>query len=202
MIKLYGLDISGNTYKIKLLMSLLDVNYQFIALDISNKQHKSDSFLQLNPRGEFPVLIDDAFVIWDSQAILIYIARKYGAQLKDNHWYPDDIEKMTLITQWLTVANDEIFHTLARARSIIKFGHPGNLDLAQEQGKATLKWVEQHLSNKQWLATDKPSIADIACYPYIALCEEAGIPLKHYDAIQNWFKRLQQLKGYTSMPGI
>jgi len=202
MIKLHGREVSGNTYKAKLLMHLLDIEYQFIPLDVSQQQQKSDAFLKLNPRGEFPVLEDDSLVIWDSQAILIYLARKYATQEKDRHWYPDNAAQMAHITQWLTVANDEIFHSLGKARSMLKFGHEGNLDLYQKRGKATLRWIEQHLSNKLWLSTNSPSIADIACYPYIALCEEGDISLKGYPAIHHWFKRIQELDGYISMPGL
>ncbi|RDH83167.1 MAG: glutathione S-transferase [endosymbiont of Galathealinum brachiosum] len=200
--KLHGLEISGNTYKVKLLLHLLDIKYHFIEIDIEHKQHKSDEFLQLNPRGEFPVLEDESIVIWDSQAILIYIARKYGLKHNENHWYPDNATELAYITQWLTVANDEIFHTLGKARSILKFGYDGDLVLYQKQGKKVLKWLNRHLNNNQWLATDKPSIADIACYPYVALCEEGDISLNNYPAIHNWFERIQQLKGYTNMPGL
>jgi len=202
MIKLHGREVSGNTYKAKLFMHLLGVEYQLVTLDVSQQQQKSEDFLKLNPRGEFPVLEDDSLVIWDSQAILIYLARKYATQDKDRHWYPDNAAQMAHITQWLTVANDEIFHSLGKARSMLKFGHEGNLDLYQKQGKATLHWIEQHLSDKHWLSTNRPSIADIACYPYIALCEEGDISLKGYPAIHHWFKRIQELDGYISMPGL
>lgn len=202
MIRLYGLEVSGNTYKIKLLLHLLDIKYQFIEIDIKHKQHKSDAFLQLNPRGEFPVLEDGSVTIWDSQAILIYIARKYGPILNENNWYPNNAIELAYIAQWLTVANDEIFHTLGKARSMLKFGYEGDLALCQQQGNNVLNWLNKHLSNKQWLATDKPSIADIACYPYIALCEEGDISLDDYPAIHNWIERIQQLKGYTNMSGL
>jgi len=201
MIKLYGLEISGNTYKAKLLLNLLNVKYEFVPLDIKNKQHKSEAFLKLNPRGEFPVLKDNRFVFWDSQAILIYLARQYGAQ-KNNHWYPDNSTDIAHITQWLTVANGEIFQTLGKARSMLKFGYVGDIGLAQKQGGEILHWIDQHLNKRNWLATEQPSIADIACYPYIALCEEGDISLNTYPSIHRWFKRIQNIDGYISMPGI
>lgn len=202
MIKLYGLDVSGNTYKVKLLLHFLNIKYQFISLNVSQKQHKSDDFLRLNPRGEFPVLEDDATVIWDSQAILVYLAVKYGCLLDDNHWYPKDAADIAHITQWLTVANGEIFNFLGKARSMLKFGYECDLEVAQTQGKQTLEWIEKHLSNRSWLATDKPSIADIACYPYIALCEEGGVSLEGYPAIHIWFQQIESLNGYITMQGI
>lgn len=202
MLKLYGFELSGNTYKIKLLLSLLNVKYQFINLDVKNKQHKTDDYLKLNPRGEFPVLEDEKVVIWDSQAILVYLAQKYAAEHHANHWYPLVAADMAHITQWLTVANGEIFNFLGKARSKLKFGYACDLKLAQTQGKATLEWIDRHLSQRSWLATNKPNIADIACYPYIALCEEGNISLAGYPSIHGWFEKIESLPGYISMPGI
>lgn len=202
MIKLYGLKVSGNTYKVELFMHLLGLEYQFIELDIHNKQHKSDAYIKLNPRGEFPLLEDGNDVFWDSQAILIYLARQYTNSLDKKYWYPDEPAEMAHITQWLCVANDEIFHSLGKARSMLKFGYAGDLSLYQKQGTDTLNWIEHHLTNREWLSSSTPSIADIACYPYIALCEEGNIPLAGYTAIHCWIKRIQSLKGYISMPGL
>jgi len=202
MIKLYGFELSGNTYKVKLLLHLLNVEYQFISLDVKNKQHKTNDYLKLNPRGEFPALIDGKVVVWDSQAILVYLAQKYGSQLNVNHWYPLNAADMAHITQWLTVANGEIFNFLGKARSKIKFGYDCDLELAQTQGKAILEWVDKHLSKRTWLATNNASIADIACYPYIALCEEGNISLEGYPSIHSWFQQIQSLNGYIAMQGI
>lgn len=202
MIKLHGLDISGNTYKVKLFLHLLNIEYEFITIDIPNKEHKSEVFLQLNPRGEFPVLEDDSVVVWDSQAILVYLAKKYATQLNQKHWYPQQAVAMAHITQWLSVANNDIFLSLGKARSMLKFGHTGDLDLAQKQGITILQRIERHLSERHWLATDQPSIADISCYPYIALCEEGNISLDGYTHIHQWFRRIQSLNDYVNMPGI
>jgi len=199
MIKLHGLNVSGNTYKAKLLMSLMGIDYKFHTLDILNQQHKSATFLTLNPRGEFPVLEDDKLVIWDSQAILVYLAKQYASS-EQQHWYPENPADMAHITQWLTVANNEIFSTLAKARAILKLGHNGDLADCQKKAKTLLQWFDQHLSHRQWLVTEQPTIADIACYPYIALCEEGEISLLEHLAIQCWFKRIESLHGYIQLP--
>ena len=203
MLKLHGLEISGNTYKAQLLLSIFDIKYQLLPIDIENKQHKSPRFLRLNPRGEFPVLVDNQNIIWDSQTILIYLARKYG----DKHWFPDSALEMATVAQWLSVANGDIFNSLAKARSILKLSYPGNLKDCQQKGKNVLIMIEQHLSSRQskgldWIATEMPSIADIACYPYIALCEQGNIALNNYKSIHNWMSNIQNMSGYISMPGI
>ena len=203
MLKLHGLEISGNTYKAQLLLSFLNIEYQLFPIDIKNKQHKSPEFLRLNPRGEFPVLEDKENIIWDSQAILIYLACAYG----DKHWFPDRALEMATIAQWLSVANGDIFNSLAKARSILKLSYPGDLQDCQLKGKSVLIMIEQHLASRQakgldWIATEMPSIADIACYPYIALCEEGSISLNNYKSIHNWMNNIQNMSGYISMPGI
>lgn len=203
MIKLHGLEVSGNTYKAQLLMNILNIDYQSIPVDIANRQHKTEYFLALNPRGEFPVLEDGSQFIWDSQAILIYLARQYGGI----NWYPDNPIDMALITQWLTVANGDIFNSLAKARSMLKFSYPGDLDTYQRNGTSLLKMINHHLKSQQenncnWIATQYPSLADIACYPYIALCEEGGISLSEYSAIHKWIGHVQNIEGYIKMPGL
>jgi len=203
MIKLHGLEVSGNTYKAQLLMSILNIKYQLLPVDIKNKQHKSQDFIKLNPRGEFPVLDDNGHIIWDSQAILVYLSRNYGGQ----QWYSDRPLEMAAITQWLSVANEDIFNSLAKARAILKFSYPGNLHEYQKRGIQVLKLIDKHLATRQaqglnWLATEQPSIADIACYPYIALCEEGEISLSGHPAIDIWIQQIKNINGYISMPGI
>jgi len=202
MMDLYGHDISGNTYKAKLLMSILGVEYNYIQLDVMNKAHKKVDYLKLNPRGEFPVLVDGDEVIWDSQAILIYLARQYQPGNSQYDWYPDNAAEMAQISQWLMVANNEIFHSLAKARVIVKLGFEGDLAACQEKGQQLLQWLNEHLEDNDWLANNKLSIADISCYPYVALCEEGGLDLKPYENIQQWFKRIAAIKNYVTMPGL
>lgn len=200
MIKLHGLDVSGNTYKARLLMSILNIDYKFISIDVANKEHKSDAYLCLNPRGEFPVLEDGSLTVWDSQAILVYLSRQYNG----DYWFPNSPNEMALITQWLTVANGEIFNSLGKARSMLKFGHAGDLKEFQNKGIQTLKMINNHFkhSHNGWIATEQASIADLACYPYIALCGEAEISLKKYTEILHWIEKIQSLEGYIAMPGL
>jgi glutathione S-transferase len=78
MIKLYGHELSGNSYKVKLLLSLLALDYEWIKVDLMVGAHKQPEFLALNPFGQLPVLVDGNTVLSDAQAILVYLARQYG----------------------------------------------------------------------------------------------------------------------------
>ena len=83
--KLYDVDVSGNCYKVRLLISLLGIDCEMSPVDLyKSREHKSPEFLRLNPRGQVPVLTDGKVTIWDSQAILVYIARKHGG----DDWLP------------------------------------------------------------------------------------------------------------------
>lgn len=196
--KLYDMELSGNCYKVRLLCALLDIQYESVPVDIFNGEHKSSAFLNKNPRGQVPVLDDDGTLIWDSSAILLYLARQYGG----DYWLPLDIKPMTEIMQWLSVSQNEILYGLARARAAMKFNRPWDIEQCRAHGKLGLATLEQYLSERSWLVGEHETIADIACYPYVALAPEAGVPLADFPAIRLWLKRIQSLPGYITMPGI
>ena len=80
MIKLHGHEISGNSYKVRLMLSLLNLEYEWVRVDLMKGEHKSLEYLAKNPFGQVPLLVDDETQIADAQAILVYLARKYGGE--------------------------------------------------------------------------------------------------------------------------
>lgn len=195
--KLYDYEASGNCYKVRLLLSLLGLGYERVPVDLFKGEHKQPSFLRLNPRAQLPVLADGDTVIWDSMAILIYLARRHG----DDDWLPVDPVGQARVAQWLAVSQNEILYGLARARAALCFQRPWNLDEAQRLGGQALDLLETALQNASYLASAKPSIADIACYPYVALAPEGGLALDAYPAVRHWIRRIQALPGYVPLPG-
>ncbi|APZ44718.1 glutathione S-transferase [Acidihalobacter ferrooxydans] len=199
MPRLYDFELSGNCHKIRLLLALLGVEYERIDIDIRSGGSQSPEFLAINPRGQVPVYADGDAVIWDSMAILAYLARRYG----DAHWLPTEPLALARVMQWLAVSENEILYGLARARAVLKMGRPFDLDAAQAMGRSALDVLEQRLATEHWLAGgDMPSIADIACFPYVALAPQGGLPLDTYPAVRAWIGRVQALPGYVGMPGI
>lgn len=196
--KLYDMEVSGNGYKARLLLSMLGRKYESVTVNLMAGEQKKPEFLKLNPRGQVPVLDDDGAVIWDSQAILVYLARAYGGE----KWLPIDAKGMAEVMQWMAVSENECLYGLGKARVIKKFGRPGDLASAEALGQSVLKVMEGHLQSRDWLALNRPTIADIACYPYVALSYEGGLPLDPYPAVSRWVKRFQALPGYVGMPGI
>lgn len=196
--KLYDLELSGNCYKIRLFLSLLDIKYELVSMDCMAGQHKSPEFLQLNPLGQIPVLEDNDLILRDSQAILVYLANKHGGEA----WFPSDAAGMAQVIQWLSTAANEIARGPADARVGTKFGFGINVDAAQKKAESILSIIEQHLNQYQWLALNRPTIADIACFPYVALAPEGGVMLDKYPAINQWCDRIKKLPNFIEMPGI
>ncbi|GAB6048623.1 glutathione S-transferase [Methyloparacoccus murrellii] len=196
--KLYDMELSGNCYKVRLFCSLLGVNCESIPVDLMQGEHREAAFLALNPRGQVPVLDDAGILVWDSMAILVYLARKHGG----DRWLPLDAAAMASVMQWLAVSENEILYGLARARAITRFNRPWELAPCQALGRAGLAVMERHLGHQPWLATDRPTIADIACYPYVALAPEGGVALDEVPEVRQWIARICALPGYIGMPGL
>lgn len=195
--QLFDLNLSGNCYKVRLFLALIRVEYDLVPVDYMAGEHKSPEFLQRNPLGQIPVLTDGELTLRDSQAILVYLARRYS-----NSWYPDEPEAMAKIQQWLSTAANEIARGPNDARLNCLFGIELDLDAAQKRAAAILKIIDAHLSDRDWLELDHPTIADIACYPYIGLAPQGEISLEPYPAIRAWMERIQKLPGYITMPGL
>ena len=200
--KLYDIERSGNCYKIRLFLALLGVPYEQAPVDIGRGENKTPAFLKINPRGQLPVLETEEGSFWDSTAILVYLARRYGGE----SWLPLDPVGMASVMQWLALEQNEGRYGLARARAIALknpsfFARSGNIEEARTLGKTALGVLESRLSNDPWLAISRPTIADIACYPYAAMAPQGGIELKEYPGVRAWIGRVHDLPGYTSLPG-
>jgi glutathione S-transferase len=195
MMKLYYIPISGNAYKVRILLSLLKVSHEKIALDHLKNEHKRPEFVKLSPRGEVPVIEDDSAVIWDSAACLVYVARKYGG----DDWLPVAPVAMAQVMQWVALAGNEIQFGLQYARRGVKQNRwtAGTLEQCQATGRIALGVLEARLKDNDWLALGRPTIADVACFPYVETAPEAKIPLDPYPAIVKWLARCKALPGWA-----
>jgi glutathione S-transferase len=193
-VKLHLVAISGNSYKVRILLSLLKVPHEIVLVDTKARAHKQRPFLDLNPRGEVPVLEDDGRVFWDSAACLVYIARKHGR----DKWLPEDAAGAAEVMQWLELAQNELHYGLQWARGL-KTGirKMGSYDVYQGYGSSGLAVLDRRLKGNQWLALGRPTIADIACYPYVAVSPEGGFKLEDYPAVAAWLKRVEALPGWV-----
>ncbi|MFO1323718.1 MAG: glutathione binding-like protein [Burkholderiales bacterium] len=102
----------------------------------------------------------------------------------------------------LALMENEILYGLSRARVICKFKRPGNLEEAHLLGRKGLDVFEQRLAAHQWLALDHVTIADVGCFPFVAVASEGEIPLDPYASVRSWIERVRALPGFVGMPGI
>jgi len=196
--KLYDLEVSGNCYKVRLLLALLHVDYELVPVDFMGGEHLSAKFAAMNPFCEIPVLVDGSLTLRDSQAMLVYLAQKYGSE----SWLPTKPDELALVMQWLSTAANDIARGPNDARLHDKFGIELDVELAREKSHRVIKIIDDHLTDKEWLALDRPTIADIACFPYIGLSHEGGVMLDNYVAVRQWMERIKNLTGFVSMPDL
>ena len=196
MMKLYHFPLSGHAHRARLFLSLLDLPHEVIDVDLANGEHKSPAFLAINPFGQVPVLEDDGVYISDSNAILVYLAKKSGR----SEWLPEDALGAAQVQRWLSVAAGELAYGPCAARFITVFGRPFNPDEVIARAHTILALMDQHLTGREWLVGDRPTIADIAQYSYLIGAPEGNVDLSGYPAVNALLRRIEALPGFVPFP--
>jgi glutathione S-transferase len=194
-ISLHRFALSGHCHRIELLLSMFNLPATLIDVDLRAGEHRQPAFLALNPLGQVPVLQDGDFTLADSNAILVYLATKYG----DESWLPRAPEQAAQVQRFLSIAAGEVAKGPATARLIKLFGAPLDLAAAQAVAARVFGMLEQHLATRTFLAGNTRTIADIANYTYIAHAPEGGISLESYPNIRAWLARVEALPGFIPM---
>ena len=202
---LYNYVLSGNCYKVRLMASLLEVEYSIIAVDFHpGKAHKTEQFLQLNPAGTLPVLATDDFVLTQSNAMLVWLAAKFD---QSGQWLPTtNPTQFAQVNQWLAFSSG-LSATVGELRLHTMLNQDIDAAKTRTASHDVMRQLESHLceqaiKGEKWLVGEHPTIADIACFPYAALSPDAGIEHDAYPAMRNWLYEIRSLKGFTTMPGI
>jgi glutathione S-transferase len=192
---LFGFPLSGNSYRARLCLHLLGLPYQERIVNLIAREHRSPEFLARNPLGQVPVLVDDERTVRDSHAIISYLASSYGGE----RWYPSDPYERALVEQWLYFDANELHNGIGYARNHFAFGIPWDGEAARKRGVTALAVLEQRLAAQDWLELGRPTLADIACFPLVALAEDARIPLAELPAVRGWLDRVRALPGFVPM---
>jgi glutathione S-transferase len=191
--KLYYHPLSGHSHRAHLFASLLGLPHELIEVDLLAGAHKKPEFLALNPFGQVPVLDDNGTVVSDSNAILIYLAKKSGR----SEWLPSDPKGSASIQRWLSVAAGELAYGPAAARLITVFGAGFNSDEVIARAHALLTLAESHLANRDWFVGNGPTVADVALYSYIARAPEGNVDLSAYPRVNAFLRRIEALPGFV-----
>ncbi|MFW3899034.1 glutathione S-transferase family protein [Pseudomonas bharatica] len=191
--KIHHHPLSGHAHRAVLFASLLGVHHELVEVDLAAGAHKSPEFLALNPFGQIPVLEDGEIVVADSNAILVYLAKKAGR----TDWLPEDAPGAARVQRWLSVAAGELAYGACAARLITVFNASFNAEEVIARAHLLLERLEQHLSDRDWLAADHPTIADVAIYSYVAQAPEGNVDLSGYPAVNAFLNRFEALPGFV-----
>ncbi len=169
------------------------------------REHQQAWFVeQINPLGQIPVLEHAGFLLRDAQAILVYLASGFDPSRR---WYPDDARVRAEIQLWL-ISAEALTQTASAARLHEGFGYE-HIDLEASRRGARAQFcllddhlAERHLGGMRWLAAEHVTIADLACFPYVALAPEGGLPLDEYPALRQWLWDFRHQPDFVGMPGI
>ncbi len=194
-IKLYRHPLSGHAHRVELLLSLLDLPTELVSVDLANGAHKHADFLALNPFGQVPVIDDAGTVLSDSNAILVYLAKRYG----NGRWLPEDPLAAARVQRWLSVAAGQVAYGPAAARLITVFGASFNAEEVINRAHGLFTVMEGELSAVPFLAGAEPTIADVANYAYIAHAPEGNVSLQAYPNVRAWLARIEALPGFVPM---
>lgn len=205
MIRLYDFELSAECYRVRLMLSILGVRYEAVPVDVfPGREHESDWFTKLSPEGQLPVLDDGGVTIAGADPALLYLAGKFDPA---DRWLPLAAAGLDAgAREWLAMSG-QLRDSAGNARLAVNFGYDHDLGALQREAHRLLRRIDEHLwfgerEGRAFLASKHPTIADIACFPDIVLCEEGGISRQDYPAVRRWLDRVKRIPGFTTMSGV
>ena len=195
-IKLHRFALSGHSHRVELFLSILGLDADIIDVDLKAGAHKQPEFLAKNSFGQVPVLEDGNVTLSDSNAILVYLAKRYDTSGK---WLPDAAVDAAVVQRYLSVAAGKLNSGPASARLVNVFGAGLDHQAAIDTAHQLFAVLDAELQGRNWLVTDNATIADIANYTYIAHAPEGGVALDEYPNVRAWLLRIEQLSGFVPM---
>jgi glutathione S-transferase len=195
---LYDSPVSGNCFKVRLLLAHLGIPYERQTMDVIDRSDRPGVLGGLNPALRVPTLVlDDGRAIGESNAILWYLA-------EGTPWIPDDRLDRAKVLQWQFFEQYEHEPTIAVARFMLSVsGEPerfaAELPVKQAGGYRALDAMERHLDNRAYLVGDSPTLADISLYAYTHVADEAGLDMSGYPAIGAWLDKIAALPGHVAI---
>ena len=188
MIELYT-SPTPNGYKISIMLEEIGMDYTVHAIDLGKKEQKTPEFLAMNPNGRIPVIVDrdnDDFVVFESGAILIYLAEKSGQFL------PREEKERSQVLQWLMFQMGAVGPMMGQANVFFRYFPekiPAAINRYQHEGRRLFEVLDGQLDGRDYLCGDY-SIADIATWPWAFTHEWSGIDVSGLDKLQAWLERI------------
>tara|TARA_R110002049_G_scaffold104048_4_gene250451 strand:+ start:561 stop:1208 length:648 start_codon:yes stop_codon:yes gene_type:complete len=198
---LHGFPLSGHAHRVELFLSLLGLPFDRVDVDLAGGAHKRPEFLAMNAFAQVPVLQDGPLTIADSNAILVYLARKYGAGHATD-WLPEAPHAMAQVQRWLSIAAGLLAFGPARARLKVVFNADVDANDARHRAAQLLATMDGELARQPWLAGDAPTLADVANYSYVAHAPDGHVSLAPYPNVRAWLARVEALPGFVPMRSV
>lgn len=197
--KLYDYLPSGNSYKVRLLLSYLGLDYEHVAIDIIKGETQTKAFKKINPAGQIPLLeLNDGRKLAESNAILFFLA-------EGTPYWPLPAFDQAKIMQWMFFEQYKHEPSIAVARYIHHYSmdtREAELPALMTKGYAALDVMEDYLSNQRWFSYGGRTIADISLYAYTHVAEEGGFDLSGYGYIRAWLERFADHPKHILMSDI
>ncbi|WP_110708157.1 glutathione S-transferase [Salinicola sp. CR57] len=195
-VQLYRNPKSGHCHRVELMLALLEVPYDTVDLDMANGAHREPAYLKLSPLGQVPAIEDNGITLSDSNAIITYLVERYGDPAV---WIGNEPLEKAQVQRWLSIAAGEIAAGPCAARLVTVFGAPLDHEAAKAKAHGLLTMMNAHLEDRDWLVADRPTLADIAGYSYIAHAPEGGVSLDPYPHVRAWLARIEALPRFIGM---
>jgi glutathione S-transferase len=197
MLTLYHSQPTGNSYKIRLLLSILQIPYTAVEVDIFNGENKSAAYRRINPLGKAPALrLEDESILTESNAILSYLA-------SGTEYFPSDALLRARVLQWMFFEQRSHLPYIGVARFQLhllkKPVRDDDLAIWNLHGNIALEIMNRHLANTRWLAAEAFTIADIALYAYTHVAPEGGFDLSKYREVLQWLERIESRPDYVPL---
>lgn len=207
MLRVCDFPLSGNCYRVRLFLHLNDLPYTAIPVGNPELSRFASSLAELDPLQQEPIIFDDDHVIEDSHAALTFLAEKYA-----QHWIPrtGSIE-FAAMHRWLAFSASEIAPSLERRRIRCVGGgqeawtHTGledaerDIEVVRQRSLNALGTLNDALATHSWLAGSAPTIADIACFPYVSTVDEAELSLLDFPHVERWADQISRLPGFQPL---
>jgi glutathione S-transferase len=195
---LYNAAISGNCYKVRLLLAQRGIQYDRREVDVFDRSERPELLGGISPALRVPVLmLDDGRPLAESNAILYYLGQ-------DTEYLPQESYEQAQVMQWMFFEQYEHEPALAIARfwALAGLHRPEEeLQAKRRAGQRALAALEKHLSDREFLVAERYTIADIALYAYTHVAPEGGFELEPYEALRAWIARVAAQPGHIDIAG-
>lgn len=201
--KIYHFPFSANARKVLITAYQLGLSPELVLVDLPKGGHRKPEYLALNPNGKVPVLVDEDFVLYESHAIMAYLADKVGSSL-----YPKDLRARADVNKWLFWSSShwgQAIATINFERMVKKFlgqeADPAQIARGEAMFHDHAKILDAHLATRAWISGDDVTLADLSIGGMLVVAVPAQLPLTPYTNIQKWFARVRELDAWKKAEG-